>query len=166
MASRPCSAGFAVAAIALFTIHCLTPRGAAQTTSQRAIVVISDLHMGAGRGDDHFRWSQEFSAFLRAIDSQHHSAVDLVLNGDTFEVPLDEAAALTGLEDVIAAHAAESEALSTFAKAGSNRVVLIPGDADAALRFARVAERARRLERPRPRRDGRLLVVRRRKGAR
>ena len=140
MASRRLCSGFAVAATALFTIHCLTPRGAAQTTAQRAIVVVSDLHMGAGRGN-HFRWSPEFSAFLLAIDSQYRSAVDLVLNGDTFELPPDEAAALTAVEGVLAAHTAELEALSAFAKAGSNRVVLIPGDADAALRIASVAER-------------------------
>jgi UDP-2,3-diacylglucosamine pyrophosphatase LpxH len=129
-----------IAATVLFTIHCLTPPSAAQT-AQRGIVVISDLHMGAGRGDENFRWSAEFAAFLRGIDSQHRSAVDLVLNGDTFEIPGDEAGALTALDSVRAAHAAELEALSAFAKAGSNRVVLIPGDADAALRFAKVAER-------------------------
>jgi hypothetical protein len=141
MATRRLCSGFTVAATALFTIHCLTPRGTAQVASQRAIVVISDLHMGAGRADEHFRWSLEFSAFLRAIDSQHRGAVDLVLNGDTFEVPLDEAAALPAVDRVLAAHTAELEALSAFARAGSNRVVLIPADADAALRFARVAER-------------------------
>lgn len=144
MATRALCSGFAVAATALFTIQCLTPRGAAQTTAQRASVVISDLHMGAGRGDDHFRWSPEFSAFLHAIDSQHRSAVDLVLNGDTFEVPLDETAASAALDTVLSVHSATLEALSAFAKAGTNRIVLVPGDADAALRFAKVAERVGR----------------------
>jgi hypothetical protein len=134
-------AGLAVAATALFTIHCLTPDGAAQTTAQQAVVVISDLHMGSGRGDDHFRWSPEFSAFLRAIDSQHHSAVDLVLNGDTFEIPVDEAAAVTALDSILAAHRVELDALSAFARTGSNRVVLLPGDADAALHSPKVADR-------------------------
>jgi hypothetical protein len=142
MASGRSCSGVAVAAAALLTT--LTPRGAAQTTAQRAIVVISDLHMGAGRGDDHFRWSPEFSAFLRAIDAQHRGAVDLVLNGDTFEIPADEAAALPALERVLPAHAAELEALTVFAKAGSNRIALIPGDADASLRFANVADRVAR----------------------
>jgi hypothetical protein len=99
------------------------------------------MHMGSGRGNEHFRWAPEFSAFLRAIDSQHRGAVDLVLNGDTVEIPDDEAAALTALDRVLAAHIGEVEALSAFANAGSNRVVLIPGDADVALRFDRVAER-------------------------
>ena len=137
---RGLCSGFAVAATALFTIDCLTPRSAAQTASQRAIVVISDLHMGAG-GDDHFRWSQEFSAFLRAIDSQHRSGVDLVLNGDTFELPPAEASALSALDLILAAHRVELDALSAFARTGSNRVVLIPGDADGALSLAAVADR-------------------------
>ncbi len=66
----------------------------AQGPAQRAVVVISDLHMGAGRDDagrwrrdEDFRWSGEFAGFLSVIDSQHRSTVDLVLNGDTFEIP-------------------------------------------------------------------------------
>jgi hypothetical protein len=151
VAARSLWAGLAAVGVATFTFHCLTPQSAAQTTSGRAIVVISDLHMGAGRDaegrwrrDEHFRWSPDFAAFLRAIDAQHRSAVDLVLNGDTFELPSTDGPALTALDGVLAAHTAELEALSTFAKAGSNRVVLIPGDADAALRFAKVAERVAR----------------------
>jgi len=148
MALRACRAGLAAAGAMLFTIHCLTPHSAAQTNAQRAIVVVSDLHMGAGRDaagqwrrEEHFRWSPEFAEFLRTVDSQHRGAVDLVLNGDTFELPSAEGSALTALDRVLAAHTGEVDALSAFARAGSNRVVLLPGDADAALRMTKVADR-------------------------
>jgi len=149
MALRAFRAGLAAAGAMLFTIHCLTPPSTAQTAAQRAIVVVSDLHMGAGRDaagqwrrDEHFRWSPEFAEFLRMVDSLHRGAVDLVLNGDTFELPSAEGSALTALDRVLAAHTAEVDALSAFARAGSNRIVLLPGDADAALRVTKVADRA------------------------
>jgi integrase/recombinase XerD len=41
--------------------------------------------------------------------------------------------AIAGLDRVLAAHKAEVQALASFAKAGTNRVVLIPGDRDSAL---------------------------------
>ena len=68
-----------------------------------------------------------------------NGTVDLVLNGDTFELPSTEGPALAALDRILAAHSAEMGALSAFAKAGSNRVVVIPGDADAALRIASVS---------------------------
>jgi Calcineurin-like phosphoesterase len=137
------------AATAALTLQYLTPEsGAAQATPQRAIVVISDLHMGGGRDevgrwrrDEDFRWAGEFSEFLRAIDGQHRSTVDLVLNGDTFDLARGEAESLLSLDRVLAAHNAEMEALAGFAKQGTNRIVLIPGDRDSALRFGKVAER-------------------------
>jgi len=49
--------------------------------------------MGPGRDQsgkwhpyEDFRWSPEFAAFLAAVDRQNGSAVDLILNGDTFEL--------------------------------------------------------------------------------
>ena len=148
MALRHCCAGLAVAAAALFTIHYLTPASRAQSTGQRAVVVISDLHMGAGRDgsgrwrhDEDFRWAPEFAEFLRAIDIQHRSAVDLVLNGDTFDLPRTEAEAMASLDRVLAAHKTEMDALSAFSAKGTNHVALIPGDRDAALRFGKVADR-------------------------
>jgi hypothetical protein len=144
--------GLAAAGTALVIFQCLAPvKGAAQAPARRAIVVISDLHMGAGRDDagrwrreENFRWAAEFSDFLRAIDSQHRSAVDLILNGDTFELPAAEAQALAALDRVLAAHDAEIKSLAAFARAGTNRVVLIPGDRDSALRSGRVADRVAR----------------------
>lgn len=111
--------------------------------------------MGEGRDasgvwlpTEDFRWAADFEAFLAAIDRDGQSAVDLVLNGDTFDlwhsttsdcVPRDgtagctEAAARARLDRVLEAHRAELAALGRFAAAGSNRVVFVPGDHDAAL---------------------------------
>jgi hypothetical protein len=123
----------------------------AQQAAQRAVVIISDLHMGGGRDgsgqwrrDENFRWPTEFAGFLRAVDARHHGTVDLVLNGDTFELPAGESEALAALDGVLAGHSTEIQALAAFAKAGTNRIVLIPGDRDAALRNAKVADRATR----------------------
>jgi calcineurin-like phosphoesterase family protein len=149
MARRPLWPGLAVAATALSVLPALTQvNGSAQPSVQRAIVVISDLHMGGGRDesgrwrhDEDFRWAPEFSEFLRAIDAQHPSTVDLVLNGDTFDLPRAETEAAGTLDRVLAAHKTEMNALAAFATRGTNRVVLIPGDRDAALRLEKIADR-------------------------
>src|SRR5262245_39635782 len=66
---------------------------AVQPGSPRTLVIVSDLHMGEGRlasgawhPQEDFRWAAEFGRFLETIDSEGRSAVDLVLNGDTFEL--------------------------------------------------------------------------------
>jgi hypothetical protein len=149
MARRLAWSGLTVAATALIILRVAAPvTGTAQSPARRAIVVISDLHMGAGRddsgrwrSDEDFRWAPEFAEFLRAIDAEHRGGVDLVLNGDTFDLPRAEAEALAGADHVLAAHKAEMEALAAFVSNGSNRVVLIPGDSDSALRFGKVADR-------------------------
>lgn len=142
------------------------PRGAPASAaeqgadSRRLIAVIADLHMGAGRdgsgawlaGED-FRWADEFESFLAALDTEGGGTTDLVLNGDTFELAPDECArddpalgctepeALAELERVLAAHAGAIDALAAFARSGSNRVILVPGDRDAALLFPAVRTR-------------------------
>ncbi|MGQ0732220.1 MAG: hypothetical protein ACT4QD_01040 [Acidobacteriota bacterium] len=117
--------------------------------------------VGAAGGRWHpfedFRWHDEFVAFLNAIDAEGGGATDLVLNGDTFELRqahtvtcghddprlgCTEADALARMETVIAAHAGELRALGDFARSGSNRVHVIPGDHDAALLFPVVRARA------------------------
>ena len=132
-------------------------------TGGRFTVVLSDMHMGVGRvasgawhPSEDFRWSSEFAAFLDAVNTEGRSAVDLVLNGDTFELlqsptagcePAAPAAgcsadeALTRLERVLSAHSAEIAALGRFARTGSNRVVIVPGDHDAAVLFPAVSRR-------------------------
>src|SRR5262249_49655442 len=93
--------------------------------------------------------------FLKTIDADGKASVDLVLNGDTFEllqssrltcgsVPdlgCTEAEAMARLQRVLAAHDAEIKALGQFARSGSNRVVFVPGDHDAALVFPSIGRR-------------------------
>ena len=71
----------------LSTISATQPR----PTGTRSVLVASDLHMGEGREPsgawsvyEDFRWAAEFVDFLNASDREGQSAVDLVLNGDTF----------------------------------------------------------------------------------
>jgi UDP-2,3-diacylglucosamine pyrophosphatase LpxH len=143
------AAGFGVRAV-----H--AQRNAVET---RTLVVISDLHMGEGRlGDkwmpaEDFRWGGEFAAFLEALNADGKSAVELVLNGDTFELlPGDTACkagdadcgdreALDRLSRVLTAHDTELEALARFASGGSNRLSFVPGDQDAALARPRIGQR-------------------------
>jgi len=130
---------------------------------RRQIVVIADLHMGVGRDDaglwypqEDFRWAEEFRLFLRALDIAGDGSTDLILNGDTFELwqstasdcvyeervfGCTEAEALARIERVLAAHSVEVDALANFARTGSNRVILVPGDHDAALLFPAVQTR-------------------------
>jgi hypothetical protein len=103
-----------------------------------------------------FRWAAEFRLFLDAVHQMGAGAIDLVLNGDTFELwesltdgcidPRErdagctEAEALARVRRVIAAHADELRALGEFAgRSPGNRVVLVPGNHDAALLFPSVA---------------------------
>src|SRR5438093_4320441 len=154
---------FLLLAAALLTGRTTVSASQRQTPPARSVVVVSDLHMGEGRepsGEwnayEDFRWADEFAAFLNASDREGQSAVDLILNGDTFELlqsthgdctgPTDsvgcsEAEASQRLERVLAAHATELKALAQFARQGANRVVFVAGDHDAALLFARLGRR-------------------------
>ena len=65
----------------------------AWASSDRYAVLVSDLHIGAGRSADHkwrreedFRWEPEFDKFLDWIDAQGQGKTDLVLVGDVFEL--------------------------------------------------------------------------------
>ena len=133
-----------------------------QSGSPRLRVFISDLHMGVGRQSDgrwnnfeDFRWSDEFAAFLREVDHVGRGATDLILVGDAFELwqstaddciyqekdfGCTEAEAIGRMRRVVANHRDELAALGAFAKNGTNRVVLVPGNHDAALLFDGVAE--------------------------
>ncbi len=128
----------------------------------RTIVVIGDLHMGAGKAGaqwhpfEDFRWRDEFLAFLRAIDVEGGGSTDLIINGDLFDLlpslgaacvhadhrlGCTEEEALKRLELVISAHADELQAIGAFARSGANRVHIVPGDHDAALFFRSVGRR-------------------------
>lgn len=134
-----------------------------QAAGSRTHVVLSDLSMGMGRDRsgtwqpyEDFRWPTELASFLEAIDAEGGGAADLILNGDTFqllqstakdcvypdvELGCTESEALARLDRVLSAHDAEIRALSQFARTGSNRVVLVPGERDAALMFPAVGRR-------------------------
>lgn len=138
----------------------------AQTPGEgsRRVVVLSDLHMGEGRDaagtwhpHEDFRWADDLELFLTALDTEGAGATDLILDGDTFELAQSADAvcvyedpalgctapeALARLERALAAHAREIRAFAAFARAGDNRVVLVPGDHDAALLFPPVGARA------------------------
>lgn len=100
-----------------------------------------------------FRWASEFAAFLDAVNAEGAGAVDLILNGDTFELlqstaggcaaalGCTESELLGRLERVLAEHQADLRALGRFAGTASNRVVFVPGDHDAALLLPRLGRR-------------------------
>ncbi len=135
----------------------------------RTVIVISDLHFGLGAAKSHdgqqagfdayedFRWSREWAEFLQQIDREGQasgSATDLILNGDAFELwqsrsgdcksrdheqGCSGAEALARVQQVIAAHSDDLRRLGAFAMSGDNRVVIVPGNHDAALLFPAVA---------------------------
>ena len=135
-------------------------------SGRRLVAVIGDLHLGLGRdeagewrSDEDFRWAHEFALFLDALDAEGAGRTDLVLNGDTFDLTrlgdagcayenpalgCTEPEALARLDRVLAAHADVIDALAAFAASGANRVILVPGEHDAALLFPAVAQRAER----------------------
>lgn len=132
----------------------------------RTVVVISDLHFGLGRSAtdggswdayEDFRWSREWAEFLQQLDAETQAqagAVDLVINGDAFELwqsrtgdcraeDKDQGCsaeeALDRAHRILAAHAGDLQRLGQFAMSGQNRVVFVPGNHDAALLFPSVA---------------------------
>lgn len=151
------------AAAAVFVPHA-TDVTIAQGVPGRSVVVLSDLHMGIGKDAsgawssyEDFRWPTEFAEFVKEVDEIGKGATDLILNGDVFElwqssdkdcvyqdpdIGCREPEALARLNRVLAAHDAEIKALAEFAKAGSNHVVFVPGDHDAALLLPSVGQRA------------------------
>jgi UDP-2,3-diacylglucosamine pyrophosphatase LpxH len=153
-----------VPAVVVMTIVASVAALDSQTSTSRLVVIASDLHFGAGRSAsgewlpiEDFRWQEDLASFLKAIDEAGKGATDLVLNGDTFEVwqsatddcghrdvrsGCTEQEARSRLERVLAAHTADLAALGTFARSGTNRLILVPGDHDAALLFPAVASRA------------------------
>ena len=154
-----------LASVVGVTLFCVVTLAAPITEieNSRLVTVISDLHMGVGRDlsskwhvFEDFRWHTEFELFLEALNEEGGAANDLILNGDTFELwetitsdcryndpslGCTELEALARLERVLTAHEPVLSALLSFADSGSNRVVIIPGDHDAALLFPAAARR-------------------------
>ncbi len=134
----------------------LPPDGAAPAQTQpRQLVVISDLHFGAGKRagnawypQEDFRWPAALKGFLGNISKAGHQRVDLVIAGDFLElwqppehIRCDGAAnakcsvatmaAMTA--HIVGQHGAELRALADFAETGDNKLYIVPGNHDAAL---------------------------------
>lgn len=120
----------------------------------RLTVVISDLHLGQGKvGEswspfDDFRWSKALAGLLRYVGTQSQDQADLVVAGDLLELWQHPGVVCGGegknfgctpaeMEEiarhVAQAHAADLEELGRFASRGRNRVIVVPGNHDAAL---------------------------------
>ena len=147
-----------IAVLALPALHAASVPG-----SDRLRIFISDTHFGVGKVGGHWhnyedaRWAPEFAAFLDDVNRLGNGKADLVLNGDTFELwqSLDsddctvaankdlgcsQEGALKRLRRVLEFHQTELDAISKFAKSGDNRVVIVPGNHDAALLYQGVAD--------------------------
>ena len=135
-----------------------------QLAASRQLVVISDLHIGAGRDPEKgtwyniedFRWPNQFVQFLKQVDSDGTGKTDLVVDGDLFELwqsvkddcrsertadcGCTEDEALARLYTILRTHKTTMQALGSFAKSGENRLIIIPGNHDAALLFPEVRD--------------------------
>jgi UDP-2,3-diacylglucosamine pyrophosphatase LpxH len=76
----------------LIACACMAAFGAAHAQSERLLVVVSDLHVGAGKTAsgqwapiEDFRWQADFNAFLNHLQADG-IPVDLVFAGDVFEL--------------------------------------------------------------------------------
>src|SRR5271167_4648290 len=148
---------FLIAVLLLPGPHAVTPPG-----SDRLRIFISDTHFGVGKVNGQWhnfedaRWAPEFAEFLDKMNQMGKGKADLIFNGDTFELwqslePNDctvsanknlgctQEGALKRLRRVIQFHQAELDAIGTFATSGDNRVVIVPGNHDAALLYEGVA---------------------------
>lgn len=134
-------------------------------TRTRHTVIISDLHFGVGRETggkewlppEDFRWTAEWDQFLTKISAETGDNADLVIAGDMFELwqPLNkgdcehenrnygcsESEAEKRVQRVVKEHAVHLTLLGAFASRGTNRVVIVPGNHDAALFFPAVRNR-------------------------
>ncbi|RJQ21146.1 hypothetical protein C4580_02785 [Candidatus Woesearchaeota archaeon] len=116
------------------------------------ILVFGDIEMGAGTVTDDFISD---TAFCRVIDSwaRRKGAVDLVLNGDTFDFlkvndgeyssRITEKISLRRLGMIERAHASVFESLKRFAEKRGKRIVFIIGNHDQDLLFPKVQRRLR-----------------------
>jgi UDP-2,3-diacylglucosamine pyrophosphatase LpxH len=143
----------------------------AQPSAPRKIVVISDLHFGVGHEGEgkgwhpyeDFRWEKDFAGFLNYLQQDGKGEVDLILNGDSFELwqtmdtpagcssdknrdlGCSEEEALKRFKRALSEHSAELKLLRAFAETGNNRVVFVPGNHDGALLFPKVQQALKEL---------------------
>jgi UDP-2,3-diacylglucosamine pyrophosphatase LpxH len=131
-----------------------TPTVSTPTVSRR-YVLISDLHFGPGHSAgnawdpiEDFRWPGALRGFLSYIATWGSDKVDLVILGDFFELWQHPAQRCLNadpdlgctpsemakiVQRVLDQHHAEMDALWAFAERGQNRLIVVPGNHDAAL---------------------------------
>jgi UDP-2,3-diacylglucosamine pyrophosphatase LpxH len=123
---------------------------------EKTIIVISDLHLGAGLSVNNrrnfledFHYDKELIEFIEYHSSGHYldREVELIINGDFFDllaVPFvkyfddefwSEKAAMDKLKMCVEAHIGVIEALKDFLTYPNNRLVYIIGNHDAELVF-------------------------------
>lgn len=123
---------------------------------EKTIIVISDLHLGAGLNVNNrrnfledFHYDKELIEFIEYYSSGHYldREVELIINGDFFDllaVPFvkyfddefwSEKASMDKLKMILEAHAGVMDALNDFISYPNNRVVYILGNHDAELVF-------------------------------
>jgi UDP-2,3-diacylglucosamine pyrophosphatase LpxH len=133
------------------------------------IFIISDLHFGYGKASnavhpaEDFRWTADFAKFLEHLDTSTNSSATLVFAGDAFELwEADPKRCANGktlgctssdatkrIKEILSAHDADMKELRTFLDKGSNRLVIVPGNHDAALLFPDVAAEVKKRIGPR-----------------
>jgi UDP-2,3-diacylglucosamine pyrophosphatase LpxH len=132
------------------------PGNCGHAKKPRCVVLISDLHFGVGKDSsgnwdptEDFRWGKELASFLDAIAFWGANKVDLVIAGDLFELwqppkvlecqstDQDYGCTPDEMEKIVAivlnSHSTELKRLGAFADSGNNRLIVIPGNHDAAL---------------------------------
>lgn len=137
-------------------IIALSAGSTAGQDAPRAMYVISDLHFNVGRVDgkdwhalEDFRWPNALDGFLRHLETLHPKGVDLIVAGDFLELwqhPTVNCAKAGDAEcgctieemkrivrDVLRAHETELMSMSRFLNRTQNRIVVVPGNHDAAL---------------------------------
>jgi UDP-2,3-diacylglucosamine pyrophosphatase LpxH len=128
---------------------------------KKTIIVISDLHLGAGLNVNNrrnfledFHYDKELIEFIEYHSSGHYldREVELIINGDFFDllaVPFvkyfddefwSEDAAMDKLQMILDAHPGVIDALRDFLTYPNNRLVYILGNHDAELVFERLRE--------------------------
>ena len=119
---------------------------------QKTIIVISDIEMGAGNLTDDFISDKALSEVINSL-SRRTEPVDLVLNGDTFNLLMcpvlkkgelvfpryfKEENTLEKLKLIVGAHGKVFEALKYFLKNKNNKIFFIIGNHDHELFFPRL----------------------------
>ena len=132
-----------------------TPTPLARATFATPLTVfVSDLHFGLGQNNgrwnplDDFRWSNALKGFLDEISRRTGDRTALVIAGDFFEMwqhpsvrcrdgDADHGCTVDEMKEVarliVRGHRGDLQALGAFARRGGNRLVVVPGNHDAAL---------------------------------